>query len=147
VNTPLQPQVPAEQVGAAMYERDRASQAFGIQLLEVRAGYARLQMQVRPDMINGHDLGHGGMIFLLADTAFAYACNSHNVSTVAAGCSIEFLAPTRAGDVLLAEAVEQAITGRHGVYDVRVTNQRGESVALFRGRSTQLKTRIIDTEA
>jgi acyl-CoA thioesterase len=134
----------AERVGKAMFERDRASQGFGIELLEIRPGYARMQMQVRPDMINGHDVGHGGMTFVLADTAFAYACNSYNVSTVAAGCGIEFLAPTRVDDVLTAEATEAHLAGRHGVYDVRVTNQQGETIALFRGKSARLKSAIVE---
>jgi acyl-CoA thioesterase len=144
MNDQTSAQALAERVGKAMYERDRASQGFGIELLEIRPGYARMQMRVRSEMINGHDVGHGGMTFVLADTAFAYACNSYNLSTVAAGCNIEFLVPTRANDVLTAEAVEVHLTGRHGVYDVRVTNQRGEMVALFRGKSARLKTVVVE---
>ena len=92
----------AEAAGTAMYERDRASQALGMTLEEIRPGYARMRMRVREDMVNGHDICHGGLIFTLADSTFAFACNSYNHNTVAAGASIEFLAPARLGDVLRA---------------------------------------------
>ena len=103
-------------------------------------------MPVRPDMVNGHATCHGGFIFALADSAFAFACNSHNRATVAAGAAIEFLAPARAGDVLIAEAQEQALGGRLGVYDVVVSREVGERVALFRGRSYVLRTPVIADE-
>jgi acyl-CoA thioesterase len=121
--------------GAAMWERDRASQALGMALEEVRPGYARVRMTVRPDMVNGHGTCHGGLVFALADSAFAFACNSRGVLTVAAGCAIEFLAPARAGDELVAEARERSLQGRTGVYDVDVGRAGGELVATFRGRS------------
>ena len=126
-----------------MYSRDRASQWLGLNIVEVRSGYAQLTMEVKPHMTNGHDLGHGGLTFALADSSFAFACNSYNINAVAAACSIEFLAPTRVGDVLTATAQEQALNGRNGVYDVRVTNQRDEVVALFRGKSTQIRGSVI----
>ena len=100
-------------------------------------------MEVKPHMANGHDLGHGGLTFALADSTFPFACNSYNINAVAAACSIEFLVPTRVGDVLTATAQEQALNGRNGVYVVRVTNQRDEVVALFRGKSTQIRGSVI----
>jgi acyl-CoA thioesterase len=131
----LDPQALAELAGTTMYERDPASQALGMRLAEIRPGYARMTMTVRADMLNGHQTCHGGYIFMLADSAFAFACNSHNVNTVGAGCTIDYLAPGRAGDVLTAEAVEQAVSGKTGVYDVAVTNAEGRTVALLRGKS------------
>lgn len=126
-----------------MYARDRATQGLGIQLLEVAPGHARMQMTVRPDMLNGHAMCHGGFLFTLADSAFAFACNSYNVQTVAAGCSIEFLAPAFEGELLLAEAVEQSRSGKTGVYDIVVTNPEGRKVALMRGKSHQLKGAVV----
>ncbi|TAM01294.1 MAG: hydroxyphenylacetyl-CoA thioesterase PaaI, partial [Paraburkholderia sp.] len=105
--------------------------------------YARLSMTVRPEFLNGHRICHGGLIFTLADSAFAFACNSYNVNTVAAGCSIEFLRPVQPGDVLTAEAVEQILSGRNGIYDISVTNRAGEIVALFRGKSAQIRGNVI----
>lgn len=125
----------AEAAGRGMYARDAAAQALGIELLEIRPGYARMAMRVRADMLNGHTTCHGGLIFTLADTAFAYSCNSHNRNAVAQHCTISFLAPAQKGDLLTAEAHEQALSGRNGVYDIRVSNQKGELVALFRGNS------------
>lgn len=130
-------------VAESMYSRDRASQWLGLSIIDVREGYAQMTMEVKPHMANGHDLGHGGLTFALADSTFAFACNSYNINAVAAACSIEFLAPTRVGDVLTATAREQALSGRNGVYDVRVTNQRDEVVALFRGKSTQIRGSVI----
>ena len=125
----------AELAGKTMFERDPASQALGMALCEIRPGYARMSMAVRQDMLNGHQTCHGGYIFMLADSAFAFACNSHNHNTVGAGCTIEYLAPGRLGDVLTADAVEQALSGKTGVYDVKVSNQEGRTVALLRGKS------------
>ncbi len=125
----------AELAGKTMYERDPASQALGMELDAIRPGYARMTMAVRQDMLNGHQTCHGGYIFMLADSAFAFACNSHNHNTVGAGCTIEYLAPGRLGDMLVAEAVEQALSGKTGVYDVKVSNQDGRTVALLRGKS------------
>jgi acyl-CoA thioesterase len=125
----------AELAGKTMYERDPASQALGMRLDAIRPGYARMTMAVREDMLNGHRTCHGGYIFMLADSAFAFACNSHNFNTVGAGCTIDYLAPGREGDLLTAEAVQQALSGKTGVYDVTVTDQEGRTVALFRGKS------------
>jgi phenylacetic acid degradation protein PaaD len=127
----------------AMWARDRASQALGMTLEEVRPGYARLTMRVRPDMLNGHDLCHGGLLFALADSAFAFACNSYGVVTLAAGCSIEFLAPAREGDELAAVAEERVREGRSGVYDVDVRLADGTLLASFRGRSAETRERLV----
>jgi acyl-CoA thioesterase len=128
----------AELAGKTMFDRDPASQALGMALTEIHPGYACMTMTVRQDMLNGHKTCHGGYIFMLADSAFAFACNSHNQNTVGAGCTIEYLAPGLLGDVLTAEAVEQALNGKTGVYDVKVSNQEGRTVALLRGKSHRI---------
>ncbi|CAG9186803.1 hydroxyphenylacetyl-CoA thioesterase PaaI [Cupriavidus pampae] len=133
----------AEAAAAAMYEADACSRWLGIVVEAVRPGYARLSMPIRPEFLNGHGTCHGGLMFTLADSAFAFACNSHNVNTVAAGCSVEFLRPVHAGETLTAEAVEQVLSGRHGIYDVRVTNAAGEPVAMFRGKSAQIRGHVV----
>ena len=140
------PQRLAELAGKTMYERDPASQALGMTLDAIRPGYARMRMRVRDDMLNGHGTCHGGYIFMLADSAFAFACNSHNFNTVGAGCTIDYLAPARAGDVLVAEAVEQALAGKTGVYDVVVTDQDGRKVALFRGKSHRVAGHVVPVD-
>jgi acyl-CoA thioesterase len=127
-----------------MYERDPASRALGMALDEIRPGYARMSMPVRGDMLNGHGTCHGGYIFMLADSAFAFACNSHNHVTVGAGCTIDYLAPGREGDLLTAEAVEQALAGKTGIYDIVVSNQEGRKVALFRGKSHRVQGHVVD---
>lgn len=129
----------AELAGRTMYERDPASQALGMTLDAIRPGHARMSMRVRDDMLNGHGSCHGGYIFMLADSAFAFACNSHNFNTVGAGCTIEYLAPGRPGDVLVAEASEQALQGKTGVYDVTVSTHEGRKIALFRGKSHRVQ--------
>jgi acyl-CoA thioesterase len=139
------PQSVAEASARAMYEQDRASQALGMRVLEVRPGYARLAMKVREDMVNGHQLCHGGLIFTLADSAFAFACNTYDLVTVASSGAIEFLLSGRLGDELTATAEERTRSKRTGVYDVSVRNQRGECVALFRGRSHQVGGSITAT--
>ncbi len=136
----------AERSAQALFERDRASQALGMRVVEVRPGRARLVMTVRPDMVNGHDVCHGGLVFALADSAFAFACNSYNESTVAAAGTIDFLAAARAGDELTAEACELWRTKRNGIYEIIVTNQRGERVALFRGRSYRIDGQVTTIE-
>ena len=141
--TPAEAQALAGRVAAAMYARDNASQGLGIRLARVAPGFAELTMTVRADMVNGHAITHGGLVFTLADSAFAYACNSYNVNTVAAGCAIEFLAPSREGDVLTATAREHTLVGRNGIYDVDVKNQHGETIALFRGKSTRIKGHVL----
>lgn len=137
----------AELAGKTMYERDPASQALGMTLDAIRPGYARMSMRVRADMVNGHGTCHGGYIFMLADSAFAFACNSHNHNTVGAGCTIDYLAPGRAGDVLHAEAVEQALSSKTGVYDVVVTDADGRKIALLRGKSHRVGGTLVDIGA
>jgi acyl-CoA thioesterase len=146
-NAALSPDELARATAEAMYAADACSRALGLELLEVRPGYARLRMAVRPDFLNGHQICHGGLIFTLADSTFAFACNSYNVNTVASGCSIEFLRPVQGGDVLTAEAVEQTLSGRNGIYDIRVTNRADETVAMFRGKSAQIKGTVIPAES
>jgi len=142
--TPQEAQALAERVAARMYERDRASQAMGMQIGAIGPGYAELTMTVRADMLNGHAICHGGFIFTLADSAFAFACNSYNLTTVASGGAIDFVAPAREGDVLAAMARERSVSGRTGVYDIEVTNQRGETVAYFRGKSYRIKGHVVE---
>jgi acyl-CoA thioesterase len=144
-NTPMTPDQLARATADAMYGVDACSRALGLELLEVRAGYARMRMNVRADFLNGHRICHGGLIFTLADSTFAFACNSHNVNAVAAGCSIEFLLPVHEGDTLTAEAIEQTLSGRNGIYDIRVTNRANQTVAMFRGKSAQIKGTVIPT--
>ena len=120
-----------------MWADDTASRALGIRLGEVGPGRATAQLRVTPAMLNGHGTCHGGYLFLLADTAFALACNTRGAPTVAAGADVAFLAPVREGDELVAEAVERVLRGRSGLYDVTV--RRGDEVVLeFRGRSRSL---------
>jgi acyl-CoA thioesterase len=127
------PDALARKTAEALYAREGVVAALGIDLIEVRQGYARLEMTVRPMMLNGHLTAHGGMVFSLADTAFAYACNSRNVATVAAQASIVFLEPAREGEVLVAEARELASSGRTGVYLVDIATRDGRSIASFQG--------------
>lgn len=132
----------AEATAAAMWERDHAARALGMQVAQVGPGRALLRMPVRQDMVNGHAICHGGLIFTLADTAFAYACNSNNQVTVASACQIDFIAPAREGELLEAEAVERTASGRTGVYDVTVSSG-GRTIALFRGKSHRLGGSVI----
>ena len=134
----------AQAVGQTMFAVDTASKdTMGMQLLACEPGRAVLRMEVKALHLNGHQICHGGFIFTLADTTFAFACNSHNKVTVAAGCSIEFLKPVHLGDILTCEGLEQTLTGRHGIYDMRVSNQHGEVVAMFRGKSAQIGGSIV----
>lgn len=137
------PQALADAVTQAMWSRDRATQGLGMQILSVKPGYALIAMPVRGDMVNGHYICHGGFMFILADSAFAFACNSYNQNTVASSCNIDFLAPAREGDVLEAEAVERSLAGRTGVYDITVRTRTGKTVALFRGKSYRIKGEVI----
>jgi len=134
----------AERVAEAMWSRDDASRHLGMRIVRVAPGVAEIAMTVRADMLNGHAICHGGFIFTLADSTFAYACNSYNLVTVASGCAIEFLAPAREGDVLTALCSEISSSGRTGVYDAEVTNQHGEKIALFRGKSYRIKGHVIE---
>ena len=134
----------AAKVGASMFAVDRASKDFmQMELLTCEPGRAVMRMAVREPMLNGHQICHGGFIFTLADSTFAFACNSRNFATVASGASIEFLKPAHLGDVLTCDGVEQLLQGRHGIYDMKVSNQRGETVAMFRGKSAQIKGTVL----
>jgi acyl-CoA thioesterase len=144
----MDPKALAQKVGESMFAVDTASKdTMGMELIECSPGRAVLRMQVREMHLNGHKICHGGFIFTLADSTFAFACNSHNKVTVAAGCSIEFLKPGQLGDVLTCEGVEQVLQGRHGIYDMKVSNQRGEVVAMFRGKSATIQGTVIPEAA
>ena len=133
----------AEACVAELYNRDPASKELGIQVTEVKPDFAAVTMTVRGDMLNGHATCHGGFIFALADSAFAFACNTGNQATVASGCSIEYVAPAREGDLLTATAEKKHRAGRLGVYDITVTNQNNEVVAYFRGKSYQTRQAVL----
>ena len=133
----------AEKVADAMFSRDPASKGLGMKINAVGPGRASMSMTIRADMLNGHQSCHGGFIFTLADSAFAFACNSYNLNTVGAACTIDYLAPGRLHDVLTAEAVELALNGKSGVYDVKVSNQEGRTIALFRGKSLRVGGEVI----
>ena len=133
----------ASRIARSMLAAEGTGPAWGIEIEEARPGYARIRMILRPDMLNGHGIAHGGMIFSLADTAFAYACNSRNLRTVAAQASIVFLDAAREGEVLIAEAEEQALVGRSGVYNVAVRTEDGRSIAEFQGFSRSLGGEVI----
>lgn len=136
----------AQSTAQAMWSRDRTAHALGMRLAVVAPGSATLSMKVRSDMLNGHNICHGGMIFTLADTAFAYACNSYNRNTVASACHIDFLAPACEGDTLEAHAVEQSLSGRTGVYDITVRHAgTRQTIALFRGKSYRIQGAVIDS--
>ena len=134
----------ARRVADTMLSNEGTGPAWGLVIEEVREGYARVRMKLRPDMANGHGIAHGGMIFSLADSAFAYACNSRNATTVAAHASISFLTPAKVGESLVAEAQERARNGRSGVYAVRVTADDGRIVAEFQGLSREIGGPIVD---
>jgi acyl-CoA thioesterase len=139
------PEETARRSADTMWAGDRASRALGMTVDDVGPGTATLSMVVRDDMVNGHAIGHGGMTFALADSAFAFACNSYNRSTVAAGAEIRFRRPTYLGDRLVATATERAREGRDGVYDVQVTSG-DEVVAIFTGRSREIGGVLFEEE-
>jgi acyl-CoA thioesterase len=133
-------------VAQAMFSADLATQHLGIRVDSCAVGTATATMDVQSFMLNGHSVCHGGYLFLLADTAFAYACNNCNIATVASGCSIEFLAPGKLHDILTARAQERTQRGRQGVYDVDVINQNNELIAVFRGKSARIAGHIVKEE-
>ena len=137
----------AKACARAMYGADEASRRLGIVIEGVRPGRATARMRVTPTMLNGHDICHGGYVFLLADTAFAFACNTYDVVTVAAGADIIFVSPARAGEELTAEAEERVRSGRTGVYDVTVRRADGSIVAEFRGLSRELGATLLARDA
>ncbi|MFN2459828.1 MAG: hydroxyphenylacetyl-CoA thioesterase PaaI [Candidatus Velthaea sp.] len=135
----------ARACAAAMFARDRAAQQLGVAIDEIRAGYAQLSLTIGESMINGHAIAHGGIVFMLADTAFAYACNSRNVPHVALGATISFAAPARAGDRLCAEAEERSLAGRTGIYDITVTKaDSGDLIGVFRGTCYRIHGTVIE---
>jgi acyl-CoA thioesterase len=123
----------------SLYLADLASQALGIEIVDVAPGRVQIAMTVRPDMVNGHGMCHGGIVFAFADSAFAFACNSYGDPMVAAGASIEFLAPTPRGERVTATAAEISRSARHGIYDVVVNNSAGQALAQFRGRCARMR--------
>lgn len=133
----------AQECARAMFERDRASQAAGMRIEEALPGYARVTMRLTSEMMNGHITAHGGAIFTLADSAFAFACNSRNVVSVAQHCSITYVSPALEGEELTAEAKETNLSGRFGIYDVTVTGDAGRVVALFRGHSAAMRGPVL----
>ena len=130
----------------AMWANDKASKALDMTIEHVAAGEARLSMVVRPDMTNGHGTCHGGFIFTLADSAFAFACNSYNLNTVAQHCSVTFIAPAHEGDRLIARASEQTRFGRNGIYDVTVQRDDGTQIARFRGHSRNIRGSVVQAQ-
>ena len=136
---PEDSQTLAERSAAVMYEADLASRHLGIQIEHVTPGHATARMRVRDTMINGHDICHGGYVFLLADTAFAFACNTYGPVTVAAACDVAFLGPAHLGDELIAQATERHRAGRSGIYDVTV-RRANTVIAEFRGHSRTIRT-------
>ena len=130
----------------AMFSRDRASQSLGMRIADARPGYALVTLTVVESMVNGHAIAHGGITFTLADSAFAFACNSRNEPNVALQASISYVAAVKLGDVLFAQAQEQSSKGRTGVYDIRVTrgSADGELVALFRGVCYRIRGTVLD---
>ncbi|MFO7527433.1 MAG: hydroxyphenylacetyl-CoA thioesterase PaaI [Marinobacter sp.] len=142
----IDPQKLAEECAEAMFARDRASQKLGMKIVSVAPGKATLSMTVGPDMIQGHGSCHGGYLFTLADSAFAFACNSYDRATVASGCSIDYMSGAKEGDLLTATAEERSRGGRTGIYDITLTNQDGRTVALFRGRSYEVRGTVRNSE-
>ncbi len=134
----MQPQAVAEKVRDVMLADDAASRMLGMRIVEVAPGRAIATMTVRADMLNGFAICHGGLIATLADSAFAFACNSRNALTVASGFGIDILKSAKLNDVLTATAEETSLAGRTGLYDIAVKNQNGELIAMFRGRSYRL---------
>ena len=143
----MTPEQLAQACSDALHTNDQAAKLLGIDIIETSPGRSVLRMTVKPEMANGHGICHGGMIFSLCDTAFAHAGNSTNHNTVASGCSIDYLAPAHIGDSLTARAVERSRSGRTGVYDVEITNQEGVLIAVFRGKSYQIKGHLVDNGA
>jgi acyl-CoA thioesterase len=142
----MTPQETAERCAEIMWPDDHAARGLGMEIVAVGPGAATLTMAVRPDMVNGHSTCHGGFIFAVADSTFAYACNSFNHRAVAAGVDINYLAPAHLGDLLTATGQARHQGGRSGVYDIEVTNQAGKLVAVFRGRAARVKGHFFETD-
>ena len=142
----MKPKDRAEKASAAMWKDDQASPWFGMELQSIDAGKAVMSLEVKPHHANGHGICHGGVTFALADSAFAFACNSRNQSTVAQQNTISYIAPANVGDVLTATATELSLTGRSGITDVTVTDQTGKVIAEFRGTSRAVKGQLFEEE-
>ena len=138
------PQDRAERVVSLMFGHDAFSRWLGVEIVKIEPARVTTRMTVRAEMLNGFHVCHGGVTFAFADSAFAFACNSYNLTTVASGCTIEFVAPARENDVLTAVAQERSVSGRTGVYDIEVTNQDGAAIAFFRGKSYRIKGHVLD---
>ncbi|HWA91702.1 MAG TPA: hydroxyphenylacetyl-CoA thioesterase PaaI [Rhizomicrobium sp.] len=136
----------ARRVAEHLHGREGTSRMLALAIEEVRKGYAKVSMTVTPEMVNGHAIAHGGMIFTLADTAFAYACNSRNTHAVAQQASIVFIAPAKEGDRLVAEAQEQSVSGRSGVYQVKVRTAEGADIAVFQGLSRSIGGAVVEVD-
>ncbi|WP_397541971.1 hydroxyphenylacetyl-CoA thioesterase PaaI [Roseovarius salis] len=142
----MTPKERAERAATAMWSGDRASQWAGMEITHVDEGEATLELTVQPHHCNGHGICHGGLTFMLADSAFAFACNSRNQSTVAQHNVVSYVAPGKQGDRLIAKAREVALNGRNGIYDVTVTNRNGTVIAEFRGMSRAISGRLFDED-
>ncbi|HTY99169.1 MAG TPA: hydroxyphenylacetyl-CoA thioesterase PaaI [Rhodocyclaceae bacterium] len=142
----MTPQKTAERCAELMWPDDQAARGLGMAIVAVGPGSATLTMTVRPDMVNSHGTCHGGFIFAVADSTFAYACNSFNHKAVAAGVDINFLAPAHLGDLLTATGHARHQGGRSGLYDIEVTNQEGRLIAVFRGRAARVKGHFFETD-
>jgi acyl-CoA thioesterase len=140
----MTPKQRADRVAEAMWSQDGASQMLGMSIVDIDEGKATLQLTVEQRHANGHGICHGGITFTLADSAFAFACNSRNQSTVAQHNIISYLMPGQVGDVLTATASEVSLTGRSGIYDVKITNQAGQMIAEFRGFSRAIKGQVFE---
>lgn len=135
----------ADKVARSMLAAEGTGPAWGVEIEEAREGYARIRMRLTAEMLNGHGKAHGGMVYALADTAFAYACNSRNLRSVGAQATMVFLDGAEAGETLVAEAVEAALVGRSGVYNVSVRTDQGRAIAEFQGFSRSIGGAFIDT--
>lgn len=141
----MTPRERAKHIAATMLKREGTGPAWGIEIEDVDEGYARIAMVLRDDMLNGHGIAHGGMLFALADTAFAYACNSHNVATVAQSATIVFLDPGKKGERVVAEARESSLKGRTGVTAVKVFGEDGRTIAEFQGLSRSIGGAVVES--
>jgi acyl-CoA thioesterase len=130
----------------AMFKNDYMAQHMGIKITQIAPGFATGTMTITKEMLNGHGMTHGGATFSLADTVFAYACNTYNKNTVASGCDITYSGPSHEGDVLTAVANETLLMGRSGIYDITISKQDGTVVALFRGRSRTIKGELVQND-
>lgn len=140
----MTPKKRAEKAAAIMWENDRASPWIGMRLDTIDEGRSKMSLVVQDHHVNGHDICHGGIIFTLADSAFAFACNSRNQNTVAQHNSITYISPGKLGDTLTADAKEVSLSGRSGIYDVTVTNQNNDVIAEFRGCSRAIRGQLFE---